>query len=152
MSRKTPHDVFFAIIVLLALGPIVFIVDRACEHEAAIGAEYQRWAAQDRLGRSPSHVVVEAEFSRHGDDTGLDASRIWQELCAQSGARAVSADQDVASRGRSVLEAGGNGALWFVLECNALLAVMNDVVEAFAENAAQRDAAHRQLAVDGLAA
>jgi hypothetical protein len=66
-------------------------------------------------------------------------------------ARAIGADQHIAGCRGPVIETGSHGTLRVVLESNALLAVMNNAAEPFAENAAQRDAAYRQLAVRGLA-
>src|SRR5262249_29729831 len=143
MSREAPHDVPFAVVVLLAACRIVFVVDGAGEHEATLRPENERRAVQDRPGRRSSHVAVEAELSGNGDDTGLHAARVWQELRAQMRARAVGTDQHVAGRARSVLKAGRDGASWVVLEGNALLAVLNDPAEPLAENGAQRHAAHR---------
>src|SRR5262249_61337471 len=86
-----------------------------------------------------------------GAHTDLAAQRVWQELCPQVRACTISTDQHVTGRGRSVLEAGGNGILWVGLEGNALLAVVNDLAEPLAENRTQRYAAHWQLAVGVIA-
>src|SRR6516165_1042491 len=64
--------------------------------------------------------------------------------------RAIGPNQHITGRGRSILEAGVNVALRIVLESNTPLTVVNNVVEPFAEDAPQCDAAHRQLAVGAL--
>src|SRR5215470_13720881 len=105
---------------------------------------------QDRRRRRLSRFLAEAEFPRNGRDTGFDAFGGWQELSTYPGARAVGADQDVTGRRSPVLEARGNTALRRILESDELLAVVNNAVELFAENMAQRHAAYRQLAVGVL--
>src|SRR6516162_7229867 len=66
------------------------------------------------------------------------------------GARAIGPNQHVSGRCRSILEDGANVALRIVLESNTPLTVVNNIVEPFAEDAPQCDAAHRQLAVGVL--
>src|ERR1700730_1357306 len=134
MSRKAPHDVFFGIVALVVACRIVVIIDGTGEHEATVGAKDQRRAVQNWWRCRSSHVIAEIEFSGNGDDSGLDASRVWDELQAQMRARAISSDQHVAGCRRSVLEAGSNGTLRVAREGNALLAVVNNLAEPLAEN------------------
>jgi hypothetical protein len=134
MGRKAPHDVPFGVVVLVVVCGIVFIIEGTGEHEATVGAEYQRRAVQNWWRCRSSHVIAEVELSGNGDDSGLDASCVWDELQAQRRARAISTDQHVTGCGRSVLEAGGNGTLRVAREGNALLAVVNNLAEPLAEN------------------
>src|SRR6516162_6381464 len=66
------------------------------------------------------------------------------------GARAIGPYQHITGRCRSILEAGVNVALRIVLESNKPLTVVNNIVESFAEDAPQWNAAHRQFAVGFL--
>src|SRR6516225_12125069 len=67
------------------------------------------------------------------------------------GVRAISANQHVAGRVRTILEAHSNSTSPWVLVSNELLVVTNNAAEPFAENAPQSDAAHWQLATSILA-
>src|SRR5262249_16333259 len=86
----------------LVLG--VFVLHRASEHEAALGTKNERRAAQERLWRCPSHGFAHGDLAGNGEDTGLDALSVWQQLPAHSRARTIRTDQNIARCSRSVVE------------------------------------------------
>jgi hypothetical protein len=124
--RKTPHDVLFVIIVLVLanmkqpFGPRISVGPRKID----CGVARRTSSLRPSLAETATIPV--------------STRRACGRSCARKlGARAISPDQHVAGRPRSVLEAGVNVALRIVLKSNTPLAVVNDIVESFAEDTPQ---------------
>ena len=62
---------------------ILLCADGAAEHEAAPRTENQCRAAEDRLRCYRAGVLVQAELTADGQDTGLDSLGMRQKLFTQ---------------------------------------------------------------------